>query len=202
MLRPATNQSTQSRAKRAPHPAAPDTAMIASFRPDSLSDRPLLFIDFEASSLSPQSWPIEIGVAWIDGGEARSRATLIAPRPDWPLDDWAGYAEAVHGVRLAAVLAGAPAEAVADETDALAGFALVSDNPRWDQIWLDRLRGPGRPRIEVGGLRQAMAERLHGYAADDLAMRLFREPRPHRAGPDAERLARAWAAAERFGLAA
>lgn len=176
--------------------------MNLSFRPDLASARPLLFIDFEASSLSPESWPIEIGVAWIDGGEARSHATVIAPRPDWPLADWAAYAEAVHGVPLAAVLAGAPADRVAAETDALAGFALVSDNPRWDQAWLDRLRGPDRPRIAVGGLRQAMAERLHGHAADDLAMRLFREPRPHRAGPDAERLARAWAAAERVGLAA
>ncbi len=26
----------------------------------------LVFIDFEASSLSPESWPIEVGIAWIE----------------------------------------------------------------------------------------------------------------------------------------
>ncbi|MBP7003685.1 hypothetical protein [Amaricoccus sp.] len=166
------------------------------------ADAPLLFLDFEASSLSPESWPIEIGLAWVEAGEARMSATLIAPHPDWPLDDWADYAAAVHGLDLDAVRAGAPAGDVAAATDALAGFELVSDNPRWDQRWLDRLRGPSRPRLTIGRLRDAARARLNPYAADELAWRLLREPAPHRAGPDALRLARAWAAAERIGLAA
>lgn len=173
------------------------------FGPGFASGLPLLFLDIEASSLSPESWPVEIGLAWIEDGAARSASALIAPRPDWPLDDWSDYAEAVHGLTRAEVLAGEAAEAVAAATDALAGFALVSDNPRWDQVWLDRLRGPERPKLEIGGLRQAMAARLPSRAADDMMLRLFRTPRPHRAGPDALRLAAAWAAAEQgFGLAA
>ena len=37
-----------------------------------IAGRPLVFLDFEASSLSPGSWPIEIGWAWVeDGAQAR-----------------------------------------------------------------------------------------------------------------------------------
>lgn len=166
-----------------------------------LRERPLLFLDFEASSLSGGSWPVEIGYAWVEAGTVRSRATLIAPRADWSMADWSDSAARVHNIPLAAVRAGAPADAVAAETDAFARFEVVSDNPRWDQTWLDRLRA-GRRRIEVGALRQAL-RRLDDRGATAMAQALFRKGAPHRAGPDAERMARAWLAATRaFGLAA
>ena len=157
---------------------------------------PLLFLDIEASSLDPRSWPIEVGWAWIEAGRVRTRSAIIAPRADWPLSAWRAAAVAVHGLPLCAVLAGAPAGEVAARTDVFARFEVVSDNPVWDQRWLDRLR-EGRRRIDVRPLRAAVAERLHDLEASEFARTLLREPAPHRAGPDAARLAAAWRAAER-----
>lgn len=166
-------------------------------------ERPLLFLDFEASSLSPGSWPIEIGYAWIAGDRVETRSALIAPRMDWALSDWSERAAEVHGIRFSEVLAGRPAEEIAGETEAFAGYAVVSDNPAREQMWLDRLRAGRAARIEVGALRRAVSARLSDRAADALALRLLRNAAPHRAGPDAARLANAWFDAERdFGRAA
>ncbi len=175
----------------AAHPALP-----------GLRERPLLFLDFEASSLTRGSWPVEIGYAWIERDQVRSHATLIAPRQDWSMADWSDAAARVHNIPLAAIRAGSPAAVVAAETDLLARFDVVSENPRWDQVWLDRLR-EGRRRIEVGALQQAVRRRLDDREANAVAQALFRNASPHRAGPDAERMARAWLVATRaFGLAA
>ncbi len=57
-------------------------------------------LDFEASSLSQKSWPIEIGLAWLDGGEVQTWSTLIRPEQDWNLSDWAPQSAAVHGITL------------------------------------------------------------------------------------------------------
>ncbi len=157
--------------------------------------RPLLFLDFEASALTPGSWPVEIGYAWIEGGRVRSRASLIAPRPEWSMDDWSDSAASVHGIARSELADAPAAEAVADETDAFADFDVVSDNPRWEQVWLDRLRIGRDRRIEVRPLASVIAERLDDDGANALACALFRSDAPHRAGRDAERLAAAWAAA-------
>lgn len=179
---------------------------MSLFAPVALPElraRPLLFLDFEASSLNRESWPIEIGYAWIEAGRVQSRATLIAPRADWSMDDWSAVSARVHGIPLAAVRAGARADAVAAETDAFARFEIVSENPAWEQRWLDRLRGDRMPRLQVRPLRSVLRERLDDAAVGAVVQSLFRSDAPHRAGPDAERLARSWLVATRaFGLAA
>lgn len=169
----------------------PDVALLPVRTRDPL--RPLLFLDIEASSLDPASWPVEIGYAWLTGTGIASRSAIIAPRPDWPLHAWSEAAADVHGIALRAARAGTAADRVAAETDAFAAFEVVSDNPRWDQLWLDRLRA-GRPRIPVRALRDAIAERLDPAAADRVALALLRGAAPHRAGADATRLAEAWSA--------
>lgn len=175
-----------------PRPALPE-----------LRARPLLFLDFEASSLGRGSWPVEIGYAWIDADRVRSRATLIAPRAEWSMTEWSEVSARVHGIPLAAIRAGARADAVAAETDGFARFEVVSENAVWDQRWLDRLRAGRGPRIPVRPLREALRERLDDAGANAAAQALFRSTGPHRAGPDAERMARAWLVATRvFGLAA
>jgi len=167
-----------------------------------LRERPLLFLDFEASSLSGGSWPVEIGYAWIERDRIRSEATLIAPRGDWTMADWSDAAARVHNIPIEAIRGGRPADEVADGTDVFRQFEVVSDNPRWEQLWLDRLR-EGRPRIEVRPLGRALRARLDDRAANAAVQALFRSVAEHRAGPDAERLARAWLLATRtFGLAA
>lgn len=53
----------------------------------------LVFLDFEASSLTKHSYPIEIAWVFEDG---RSRTFLIRPAPGWT--DWSAKAEAIHGI--------------------------------------------------------------------------------------------------------
>jgi hypothetical protein len=168
-------------------------------RPPGL--RPLLFLDFAASSLSALSWPIEIGWAVIEDGAVRTGGRIIAPQPGWPLSDWTEGAERVHVIGLHAVLAGTPADAVAVMTDSFAGFDVVSDNADWEQRWLDRLR-EGRPRIPVQPLRRAVADRMEPHEADRFRCALLRRSPAHRAAADAARLAESWLAAIRGELAA
>jgi hypothetical protein len=182
---------TMSTAETSRATPAPHAARFAV--PSPGTRRPLLFLDIEASSFDPAAWPVEIGYAWLtDGGIAR-RSAIIAPRPDWPLHAWSEAAADVHGISLRAARAGIDADRVAAETDAFADFEVVSDNPRWDQMWLDRLRA-GRPMIPVRSLKAVIGERLDAVEADAVALALFRTRAPHRAGADARRLAEAWAA--------
>lgn len=177
-------------------PPRPMPASLAPAAPAMAGDDlPVLFLDFEASSLSAESWPVEIGLAWIAGGCVEVRSSLIAPRRSWSMQHWCAGAERCHGIAADALAGGRPADLVAADTDALAGFHIVSDNPRWDQVWLDRLRA-GRTPLTVHPLRQAVAGRLAPRAADAFAMALLRSRAPHRAGADAARLAAAWLQAE------
>lgn len=178
------------------------SAPIAPALGEAVSETPLVFLDLEASSLGPRSWPIEIGCAWLEAGRVEVRSELIAPRPDWPLDDWCPAAQRCHGLTLAQVRRGQPAGTLAAATDALAGCEVVSDNPRWDQFWLDRLREGRGKRIVVRHVRAAAAARLPGLVADAFALALLRSVPPHRAGGDARRLADAWLSAlRRYELA-
>lgn len=183
----------------APLPNAPMPYPRLPAVPPGATRRPLLFLDIEASSFDPASWPVEIGYAWLlAGGGIARRSAIIAPRPDWAVNAWSEAAAEVHGISLHAARAGIAADAVAAETDAFAGHEVLSNNPRWDQLWLDRLRAD-RPAIPVRSFRAAITERLDAVEADAVALALFRSRAPHRAGADALRLAEAWAAGLREG---
>ena len=116
------------------------------------SDKPILFLDFEASSLTAGSWPVEIGYARIADGRVVVEAALIAPEAAWSMDDWSEASARLHGLSIEAVRCGRPAAEIAARTDRFRDFLVVSDNPAWDQWWLDRLRS-GRPPIVVHDLR-------------------------------------------------
>ena len=160
----------------------------------------LIFLDFEASSMSPDSWPIEVGAAWIEAdGTIASGGHLIRPDPAWPLDDWSEVSADVHGMALAD-LEDAPSalDVALWVRDTAAGGALVSDAPNYDWLWLDRL-------MEVAELG---APQIHGFhdlakrAFDMAGLRALRDalslvPSPHRAETDARRLTAAWRAAEK-----
>lgn len=106
--------------------------------------RRLAFLDFEASSLGKQAYPIE--VAWVFAtGEAES--FLIRPAPGWT--DWDPGAETVHGLsRRHLIREGAPHDWVAlHMLTVLRDVALYASAPSWDGKWLSRLlRGSGLPR--------------------------------------------------------
>ena len=103
-----------------------------------------VFLDFEASSLSKHSYPVEVAWVFEDG---RSRSMLIAPAPNWT--DWSGEAEAIHGIsREKLADEGVPASLVVQEMIAtLSDHDLYASSPSWDGKWLSiLLRAGGVPR--------------------------------------------------------
>lgn len=158
-------------------------------------------IDFEASSLSTESWPVEIGLSWIDAeGAPKSWSSLIRPHESWILGDWSEASAAVHGIALADLSAAPPAETVAREALQIIGRRhLVSDAPEFEIRWIDRLfalLGLGG-RLNCYDFDAVSAEFFPGPALDHVYERLERLKSPHRAGPDSLRLVKAWVHGQR-----
>lgn len=157
----------------------------------------MIFIDFEASSLSDQSWPIEVGVAWLDGANVVSDSKLIRPDPDWDLDDWSSQSQRVHRIAFSELQAAAPAFQVARWFMNLTrDRQLVSDAPEFDRFWLKTLLETFdlAPSVHILDFNRAAAEAFSGAALDSAHERLARLPSHHRARTDAERLAKAFRA--------
>ena len=153
----------------------------------------LLYIDFEASSLSKDSWPIEIGMAWIEGAGVQSWSTLIRPGTSWDLNDWSARSAEVHNIPYEEVMAAPQAVHVAREVKArLEGKTPVSDNPEFETRWMNKLLGlvdtPSPGFLDYDLIAHSAC---HGFpeALDRVYERLERTKTPHRAGKDAERLA-------------
>ena len=156
----------------------------------------LVFIDFEASSLSRHSWPIELGWAVVESGRvviANSR--LIKPAPTWDVADWSPVSEDLHGITLAVLERdGQCAHAVWQEfqRDLTGVDALFCDAPAYDGFWCRRLGGAaGTPDQGLyirhfANLFSDMNRALTEWA------RAKRQHTAHRAGPDALQLARFW----------
>lgn len=117
----------------------------------------IYFVDFEASSLLPGSFPIE--VAWVDM-HGHGESYLIRPADEW-LDDrlgnagvlptgWSYQSEAVHGISLDMLMReGAALERVAKRAvDVLSprGVMAFSDAPGYDGAWMDELLAAGGQR--------------------------------------------------------
>lgn len=154
------------------------------------------FIDFEASSLSVDSWPIEIGMSWVEGAGTQTWSSLICPDPTWDLDDWSLRSAEVHNIPKKEVMAARPAAEVARDVAAmLEGKFLVSDNPEFEWRWMTKLLssiGGRSPEFTDYDVITQSACHGHPYALDCLYERLERIKHPHRAGKDAERMARAF----------
>ena len=143
----------------------------------------MVFLDLEASSLLPGSFPIEIGWVLEDGtGESH----LIRPADNW-LDPargnpgWSLDSERVHGISLSTLMdLGKPAEEVAALADAVLSSAQVlacSDAPGHDAYWLQRL-------YEAGGVQRDVTlvdvRRLYGMLCRPLLDLLPSMDDPHR----------------------
>jgi hypothetical protein len=168
-----------------------------------------VFLDFEASSLEKDSYPIEVGWVFEDGTGAES--WRIRPAPDWT--DWDPRAEAIHGIACSELVAtGSPPEAVASRILAVLGpHRVFVSAPSWDGKWLSTLlRAAGLPRhaMRLGATADLLAEtattilgaRLSPEgalaAATALVSTLRAEaetwPAAHRALADAERERAIW----------
>jgi hypothetical protein len=103
-----------------------------------------VFVDFEASSLKKNGFPVEVGWVFEDGaGEGH----LIRPAPGWT--DWDAEAEAIHGIpRERLEREGTPHDVVARRmVEMLSGHGLYASAPSWDGKWLSLLlRAAGLPR--------------------------------------------------------
>jgi len=155
------------------------------------------FIDIEASDGGPDAMPIEIGSARIAGPDGERRTywcgSLIKPDPSWT-QIWSPHAERVHGIPRSALQSAQPARIIALNTFnqlSLAGRIIVSDSPGNDQPWLDRLLSTIGKEDQIRII--SVWEALNGRVEQDNLVRMkewLRENKgPHRAGPDAARLA-------------
>lgn len=142
---------------------------------------PTHFIDFEASGIAPDSYPIEVAVVF-PGGEYQA---LIQPASHW--DHWSYDAQDMHGLsREQLILEGTPPLAVAKEMNQLFdGKILCSDNPA-DCFWLDVL-------YEAAGIEPTFSvsplEVFIGREAATEALALRPPFRVHRALGDTRALA-------------
>lgn len=160
----------------------------------------VLFIDIEASGLSSASFPIEIG--WVLDDEVDSESFLIRPPKTWDFaSGWSAQSAAIHGLRPAMLEAeGLSVDEACSRLDEVThGRLVVSDAPQHDSWWLNRLYAAAGQRMtwpvgdverlyvglaQEAGLDPTMAERLLTHIEQIY-------PHPHRAGPDALRLAKA-----------
>lgn len=155
----------------------------------------LLFIDVEASGLAPDSYPIEVGWADIEG---RTGAVLIKPADAWTY--WDEEAERLHcisRVRLAEKGMAVDAAAILAAT-VFAGRTLISDSPGYDERWLAKLFDEANlpiPKLtHAQSLIQGIASDLKRTQLDwILAVEQANSlvPAIHRAVPDALNLATA-----------
>lgn len=163
-----------------------------------------IFIDFEASSLAPNSWPIEVGIAQVNKGQIAVESRFIRPEVTWSMNDWHPKSEAVHGIPRADLDNAEPAKDVATWLrEKLQGKLVVCDAPEFDQRWLDRLMQTigGAPEINLSDFDQVAwwgFSDKDGRVAPGRLHRVYKtlvnERAVHRAGDDAAKLARAWLA--------
>lgn len=168
----------------------------------------IALVDFEASSLSRTSYPIEVGWCLADTGRLGSR--LIRPADGWT--DWDIAAQAVHGISKAELIAAGlpPAEVATEFLTMTLGRTLYADSSA-DQRWINRLFEAASVSAPVilpfdelldsivrpepqGRSGEWLADELRKAelqgALIDAAFNAARSsaPKTHRAGPDAYHL--------------
>ncbi|BCO32056.1 hypothetical protein TspCOW1_21590 [Thiohalobacter sp. COW1] len=154
------------------------------------------FLDFEASSLGVNSYPIQ--VAW-SRPEGDIECWLISPAgiPEW--DDWDPNAQAVHQIRREQLLEHGqpPAWVAARMNDQLAG-QVVYAGAAYDSLWLQTLFefAEQAPRFALGDywglihdLMPASVTRKYGWATEWGEAAWRRTPgRRHDAGNDVQQM--------------
>jgi hypothetical protein len=129
-----------------------------------------VFLDFEASSLSDDSYPVEVG--WV-GEDGSTECHLIRPAAGWT--EWSPQAEATHKItRERLFTEGEPAEAVARRAlEQLSPHDVFVTAPSWDGKWMSvLLRAGGLPRH---ALRLKNADEAHQAAAAEILRRRLGE---------------------------
>jgi hypothetical protein len=162
---------------------------------------PIRVIDFEASSLELEGYPIEVGLAvWTAlDGPVLGWSTLIRPEEDWlRFGDWSKASRDVHGIAQSDLRSGRPATEVAALLNALLpdGAVVWCDGGPYDAHWARKLFLANR--VDQGFALHnwsGLLSRLDGVAQERAWQFVERNPSPHRARADAENLLNAlmWA---------
>ncbi|WP_410951643.1 hypothetical protein [Pseudomonas sp. S1(2024)] len=147
--------------------------------------QPVYFIDFEASGIHPESYPIAVAICdctW-------HFTALIQPMPYWTY--WSYDAQDMHGITREQLIAEgtAPHELAIRLNQRYHGKALCSSNPV-DAFWLDML-------FEAAGVEaQLDLKPLEAWIGPNAAaevLRLMPSHSAHNALSDAQALERAYA---------
>ena len=154
----------------------------------------IAFLDIEASGLGPDTFPIEVGWAFLSGN---SGSMLIKPTSDWIEDAWDETAEDLHGISWDQLhTEGKSARFVADELNRLLGqpgLLVLSDAPEMDGFWLGRLfeQTPADQGFQLGDFNRAFRGRFPTLDLDTLLL-IAEDERHHRAEADALLLRVIW----------
>lgn len=106
-----------------------------------MSDLPL-FMDFEASGLSQESYPIQVAWSATDGSVTESWFIEPASTYGWALEEaWDAAAERVHGIPFATLLEqGKPAALIAERmNEQLHDQTVYVDGGAYDRVWCEQL---------------------------------------------------------------
>lgn len=149
-------------------------------------------VDFEASSLGPDSYPIEIG--WTEGSKHHSY--LIRPYAMWT--DWDDYAEnEIHRISREQLMdEGLPPDEVMELANQSIGAGVIwCDGGIYDLRWLavlERCSGV-RAKFSLGSVQKLLWEQHNVPAPSfyDVKQQLTDPARLHRAGYDAHIIKRA-----------
>jgi DNA polymerase-3 subunit epsilon len=162
---------------------------------------PLIVLDFEASSLSDDSYPIEVGVAlaFNSDGPIRVWSSLIQPCREWTSrHDWDPAAERVHHIPASLLATGQTPSEVAKALNAIIGPVrhAYCDGGHYDGFWLERLFKAARiePAFALWDLARLFL--LNRTLFRRFGAILDQSAAPHRAGADAARLCAALVRAE------
>lgn len=145
----------------------------------------LPWLDVEASSLRPNSYPIEVGYTLPVSG---SDGVLINPMDHWT--DWSSQSESIHGInRDFLVQAGEdPHDAAEKINQALSGYLVLSDCSEYDSLWLNRLHiDTGIPmEFEIVSIYQMLPRQIRAnFTAAKARAQKHLKLRLHRAENDA-----------------
>lgn len=151
----------------------------------------IMIIDFEASGLGRQSYPIE--VAWGDGKHPAT-SFLLNPEKMNGWTDWDPRSQEFHRIpRDKLIKEGEDPKRVAEKmVKALAGKNVYSDEPRYDNMWKDRLlkdSGYDPELIQIKNLKYFLGKIIKATCPKmnftDLLEEFSTKIRtPHRAGAD------------------
>lgn len=156
-----------------------------------------VFLDFEASSLDPNSWPIELGVSWITTDfQVETYASLIKPSLDWSEEAWSPISAEVHNIPRQDLVTAPSVDVVARDFLTILGDRIaLSDAPAFERHWLETLLEAAQliNNVQIQDFDATTFQTFPDAALDHIYERMTRGRTKHRAGDDSAKLAEAWA---------